>query len=252
MEDYWVPDNLSKLRKLVDNKKPCMFGLPLFHLYYTTPKDDNRMTAENKWKHAFRIIVGLTWNWAVCDLAQVYMLNEDVDKRLTSSITSQLLQFTKKKKGLVNLAWWSLLEVEKDDPKYVAIMTLHEKIKDLHDCMIEYPHWMTAMMRYFSDNLAKYADDAMVALIYIPFKVQKEYFDTYGNNAFKAFQQDNQTDIDVKYDITMDILNWGARQKEEDIRNSMISPKQKQRLLTKCGINSKAKHRRKNGNTRSV
>lgn len=249
--DRWVPDNLSKLQKLLGKSRPLLYGLPMFHLYYTTPKDDNRYDGRNNFKHAFRIIVGLAWNWAICDLSGEYKMNKD---RMKASITSQLLQFMgKKTTEVTSHAWWVIARLAKESDSYKLIEELFSEIVLIHDlyeddCQLR---WIKRLRELFENKLSKYATDNVMLAVFVPKELQQEYKDTYKigkvDGSVDAFKCMFQMEIDVKYDNTLDMNAWIVTQDEEFLRKySFLSPKQVQRLLTKVGRNSKANHGRRN------
>jgi hypothetical protein len=239
----WVCDNYSKLLKYNHNIQPELYGLPLFHLYYSQEKDGNRVTDKNKIKHAFRIIVGLTWNWTVCRLTGV---NKLPVKRLDATMSGMLHLFMNKKtKG--ETAPFQVLEMDPKDPKYIYINELRKSILILEKNLEGQSDYVAELKKFFSKNLAQYATDVWTIAMFVPFEKQREYIDTYTKaNAFDAWMCDFQMEMDAKIDLTNDKSVWAKLQPEDSIRNStFLSGKQIQRLLAKTGTNTKAKHGRR-------
>jgi hypothetical protein len=249
----WVPDNLSKLKKLLNTEKPLTRGLPLCHLYYTTPRKDNdgyfnRKMGGDVELHAKRIIIGLTWNWCVAKLAGMDLSEED----LNNSITIVLCQFTGWKPQY-ELKWNDMLELDNDT--YTHIISIYQ------NCLDECYHRETntvfpvSMKDWFEDNIAPVIIQKDAITQFTPLDTQKIAKDKDGKKALQEYQRFFQEcrKWNVRVDLTTDYIDWSAPLDETEIRKKCwLSGKQIQRLLTKAGRNSKSKYGRKNGNTRSV
>ena len=236
---HWVPDNLSYLRKVL-GKVPCTYGLPLFQLFYSSPKEDhdgvlNRLNGANDKLHAFRIIVGYAWNWFVSRIAG-YELTED---DLIRTIDSVLKQAAKSKFNNDVREWNDWLCIDKDDKDFKDVMRMFNDILEMKtlDEGKDFLEW----------KIGQYAIQNEALTTFVPIRIQKIYKDKYGKDAIKTFKEQHQCRFNARFDITKDICAWACNYNEETIRTcSWLSGKQIQRLLKKAGIhNSKSKHKRK-------
>ena len=238
IKETWVPQSLSQLRKIIGHE-PCLFGLPLFNLYYSAACKDNegvfnRLDESNNKLHAFRIIVGLTWNWTVCNITGSYTLDKS---RLNASITALCRLVSGKKlfdaAQMLNLNW--------DDQDMLMIRKIQDDLiklsetKNIHDAT-----------HYFIEHLSMFAiqQDALTTLV--PLDVQKEFKDTYSVNAIDAFKDTYQKQFSARIDITKDIAAWAINYSETEIREKCwLKSKSIQRLMNKLGTNTKRKYARK-------
>ena len=234
----WVPDNLKKLEQL-SGKQACLHGLPLFRLYYSSPRNCggiyNRIDGTNNMLHAFRIIVGLTWNWLVCN-ACGYPCSKDT---LYYTITAMCRQCStnKKKEGKLH----NMLNVNPNSPDYRKIMLLYQEMLDLGDANPT----IAVVEKYFIDKLGKYAQQEDALTTFIPLDVQAFYKEQYGKFAVDQFRFDNQ-EFTAQFDVTRDIDAWSITIPETELRNkSWLSASKLRRKLNKQGRNSKAKHGRR-------
>jgi len=242
----WVLDNLSSMKKLLGHY-PAVYGLPLFHLYYSKPRKDkdgifNRLRNDDpielKRLHAFRIIVGLTWNWMIVKFAGLKYNKHDLENSITAK-----LRLLVGNRGLNT--WHELLDIDPNDPEYCRIMCFHNVIQRLttpEDAKV-----------YFKEVLAKYAIQPAVLTVFIPLETQLKYRTEYGKNAIKKFKEDHQKILNSRFDLTCDIISWVASLEERNcsaerkLRDySWLSGKQIQRYLRNSNVgNSKSKYKRK-------
>jgi hypothetical protein len=247
-QDHWVPDNLSSMKKLLGHH-PAVYGLPLFHLYYSEihlDKDgiSNRLpkdaSLDLRRLHAFRIIVGITWNWLIAKFAGLKYDKQD----LNNSITAKLRLLTGNKSKLT-LDWHELLKIDQNDVEFKRAICFHDVILRLNtpeDAKV-----------YFKEVLAKYAIQPAVLTMFIPLETQLKYRTEYGKNAIKKFKEDHQKILHSRFDLTSDIISWVASLEERNcsaerkLRDySWLSGKQIQRYLRNGNVgNSKSKHKRK-------
>ena len=245
-QDNWVPDNLSCLKKLLGHH-PAVYGLPLFQLYYSKFREDkdgikNRLRKDDpielKRLHAFRIIVGFTWNWMIAKFAGLKYNKHDLENSITAK-----LRLLVSNRGLNS--WHELLDIDPNDPEFQRIMCFHNVIQRLttpEDAKV-----------YFKEVLAKYAIQPAVLTMFIPLETQLKYRTEYGKNAVKKFKEDHQKILNSRFDLTSDIISWVASLEERNcsaerkLRDySWLSGKQIQRYLRNGNVgNSKSKHKRK-------
>ena len=252
MNVKWTPDNLRKLSKTLKHA-PAIYGLPMFHLYYSVKRKErgimNRMSETTPYKerllHAFRIIVGLTWNWTMANIAGY---ETDV-KDLNKSITGHLCKYANKDEKK-SWKWNEIVDVKSTDFNYHHIMNLRNEILDLSE-IEDIEDRVETLRDMFENKLSQYGiqDEALVTLVPLP--IQKEYRDLYGDKALKAFRTDKQEHFSCCYDITRDIYAFLIMLPEDTIRHSLLlSNKTVQRdikhLTEKYGYrSSKAKHGRR-------
>lgn len=252
--DVWVPDNLSALKKQI-GKEPKLYGLPMFQLFYSSKFIDhdgiwNRIDGENKLTNAFRIIVGITWNWMMADLAGLKLDKTILDRSITAKCCLAA--------GEKNESWkWNeILRISQFDNDYNkilrirnALLTLYEDSKELTD-----EDKAAAYETYFSKKIAKYSTQRQVLNRFIPFKVQKKYVDeNLRKYAFTQFLEDQASfPYKIRLDMSEKLEDWAKRVGEQEIRkNSWLNAKQAQRLLSKAKINSLSKVFRRKGVTNS-
>ena len=248
----WVPDNLSQLRKQIKDE-PCLYGLPLFDLYYSKPLPTpdkvgflNRIDGKNNVLHAFRIIIGIMWN-AVAVRASGYEIE---DERVDQSIRQLCFLFTFKKMERTNadLEWWQILEVDNTSTEWHFIMNEYAGLRMLFDEHADYKKALT----YFKIRLAPYIVEDKALTTFIPLKTQKEYKDMYGNNAIKAYKAEWQQIFSIKADLTKPFDTWTIDYTEDELRhNCWLGGKTIQRLLSRTGRNTKSKHGRRRTNSKS-
>lgn len=247
--DYWIPDNLSSLKKKLGHY-PAVYGLPLFQLYYSKVHIDkdgisNRLpkdaSIELRRLHAFRIIVGITWNWLIAKFAG---LNYDAQD-LNNSITAKLKLLTGNKSKMT-LQWHEILKIDQNDTEYSRALFMHYAIIGLAT--------PKAAEGYFNECLAQYAIQSDVLTMWTPLEVQHKYRTEYGKDAIKKYREHYQETFSSRFDSTKDILSWVASLEnrngsaERKLRDmSWLSGKQIQRYLRRGNVsNSKSKHKRKN------
>lgn len=237
----WVPDNLSALKKAL-HTVPSTYGLPMFHLYYSVAHKDydgvsNRLKKDksNALMHAFRIIVGLTWNWFVSRIAGMKLTEVDLNRTITAKIC---LAANIKDKNL-DLQWNELLGIDIQDPEFKKVLQLQHKIMELKT--------VEEGQAFAANLLSKFAIQCEALTTLVPIEVQHNFKIRFGNKAIQEFKNRYQDVVNARFDITKDICAWACNYNEETIRTcSWLSGKQIQRLLKKAGIhNSKSKHRRK-------
>lgn len=237
----WVPDNLSALKKAL-HTVPSTYGLPMFQLYYSVTRKDydgvsNRLNKDksNALMHAFRIIVGLTWNWFVSRIAGMKLDETDLKRTITAKIC--LAANIKDDKS--DWRWNELLGIDIQDPEFKKVLQLQHKIMELKT-VEEGQHYATNL-------LSKFAVQCEALTTLVPIEVQHNFKIRFGDKAIQEFKNRYQDVVNARFDITKDICAWACNYNEETIRTcSWLSGKQIQRLLKKAGIhNSKSKHRRK-------
>lgn len=240
-EVTWVPDNLTALFKQLDDT-PAVYGLPLFHLFYSKPHIDhdgisNRLSDSNKYVHAFRIIVGTTWNWAIANLSGLNISKSDLNKSITAKCC---LCAGIKSSNKETWKWNKILNIDDDSIPFLNICRMRNTILCIYD--IENPNGplalSVALKRFFEDNLAKYAIQKEALVTLVPLDIQAK-------TDMKEFINENQKVFKIRYDLTKDIVSWAIAEGEKAIREkSWLSVKQIQRLLRKTGTNSKRKFAR--------
>ena len=237
----WVPDNLSALKKAL-HTVPSTYGLPMFHLYYSVTRKDydgvsNRLNKDksNALIHAFRIIVGLTWNWFVSRIAGMKLDETDLKRTITAKIC--LAANIKDEKP--DWRWNELLGIDVHDPDFLKVLQAQHRIMELKT--------VEEGQQYVANVLSKFAIQCEALTTLVPIEVQHNFKIRFGNKAIQEFKNRYQDTVNARFDITKDICAWACNYNEETIRTcSWLSGKQIQRLLKKAGIhNSKSKHRRK-------
>lgn len=235
----WVPDNLSALKKAL-HTVPSTYGLPMFQLYYSKYRKDNDgvdnvLHKSTRMLHAFRIIVGYTWNWFVSRIAGMNLTETDLNR----TITAKICYAAKVKESNDKWQWNELLGVDKFDYDFMKILTLQHKILDLKT-VEDGQHFASKMLSRFAIQC-----EALTTLV--PIEVQHNFKIRFGDKAIEEFKNRYQDVVNARFDITKDICAWACNYNEETIRTcSWLSGKQIQRLLKKAGIhNSKSIHRRK-------
>lgn len=252
--DVWVPDNLSALKKQI-GKNPQLYGLPMFQLFYSQKRIDhdgvwNRLDKENRLTNAFRIIVGMTWNWMMADLAGLKL-----DKTILSrSITAKCGLAAGEKKE--SWKWNETLGISLFDNDYGRIKIIHNELLSLFDACKDLPDKdkAAAYEKFFGKKIAKYSTQRQVLTRFIPLKVQKKYVDeNLKKYAFTQFQEDQASfPYKIRLDMSEKLEDWAKRVGEQEIRkNSWLNAKQAQRLLSKAKINSLSKVFRRKGVTNS-
>jgi hypothetical protein len=239
--DVWVPDNLSALKKQV-GKKPQLYGLPLFQLFYSKKFIDhdgiwNRIDDENKLTNAFRIIIGMTWNWMMADLAGLKLDKTVLDR----SITAKCCLAAGEKND--NWKWNEILRISLYDNDYGRILRIHKELLLLYEDNKELPDEDKAASyeKFFSKKIAKYSTQRQVLNRFIPLKVQKKYVDENQRRyAFTQFKEDQESfPYKIRLDMSEKLEDWAKRVGEQEIRkNSWLNAKQAQRLLSKAKCNS--------------
>lgn len=239
LKDKWVPQNLKQLERLIRHK-PCLYGLPLVHLYYTTPKTDkkrgsNRITEDTVGLHLFRIIVGTTWNWLVCNASEEYVLDEH---RLKATITSQLQQAMNKKYD-PSAAWWAIVNLKEDDPKYIKVMLYYNRLMELRSKFtsnelidmkaINCQRLHSFMAAYLSDFIA---DKDKILVMYVSLETQAMYKKWYKSNAIKKFREYRQAEWSLYLDNTIKFIDWSINIPYTSMREKcFLPPKALQRAL---------------------
>ena len=238
-KDTWVPQSLKQLKGIIGHE-PGLYGLPLFNLYYSKACKDNegvynRLDGSNNRLHAFRIIVGLTWNWMVCNVTGVYKLDKS---RLKASI-SALCRLASGKKLVFDIG--QMLNLKYDDEDMLMITQMQDEIIEI----AETGNYNTAA-KYFTEHLSMFAIQQNALTTLVPLDVQKEFKDTYGSNAIDAFKETYQKKFSAGIDITKDIASWAINYSETEMRaKCWIRPKKMQTLLNKLGMNTMKKYARK-------
>ena len=227
----WVPDNLSKLSKLNFGISPCLIGLPFVKLYYSTPKRQagvyNRLEDGNRLLHAFRILVGTAWNWAVCNACGYKISFENLFESI-----SRLCRECGCLKGE---SYAKQFGIDENSDDYRYIMDLFERIIELHD--------QKELDSFFKENLAKYSIQEKALITLVSLDIQEQFKKKYGNKkaCIKAFRAEFQQKFNFEVSITKDVNAWVMNYTDTELRKkSWLEPKTIQR---KCkGRNSKAKH----------
>ena len=237
----WVPDNLSALKKAL-HTVPSTYGLPMFQLYYSVTRKDydgvsNRLNKDksNALMHAFRIIVGLTWNWFVSRVAGMNLTETDLKR----TITAKICLAANIKDDKPNWKWNELLGIGIQDPEFKKVLQMQHQIMELKT--------VEEGQHYAANLLSKFAIQCEALTTLVPIEVQHNFKIRFGDKAIQEFKNRYQDVVNARFDITKDICAWACNYNEETIRTcSWLSGKQIQRLLKKAGIhNSKSKHRRK-------
>lgn len=264
-EVRWVPQNMKKFREVLHLKgkeTPCLHGLPVFNIFYSEPKkgnDDivNRLTDNygnylgNNYLHAFRIIVGCTWNWFMANIAGYKLEIADLNYTITS-LCRQCAGI--KKDDPKPWKWNELLGCDKDDFRFKEIEMLKTSILQLY---MEFDaskndHWVS-VMKWFSSNLSKYVLQDNAKLTLIPIDIQRKYRREYGNKAEEVYVEKHHKHFTMEVGLTLDRESWfaalihkvGAETAERVLRyETFASGKVQRNMLNGAGINSKKKHAR--------
>lgn len=250
-ETYWVPENLSKLKKVLGNE-PCIYGLPMFHTYYSTPrvydKVFNRLSEKTSREdiitNAFRIIAGTTWNWVMSFIAGLDFTTEQLNR----TITAKLCMYANVKANERTCWKWNeIIGVNEKDPLYLTILKLRKDFMKLKGKDSK-ESWKNVCTYIDEKGISQYAIQKECMTIYTPLALQSEYRDMYGKDAFAKFIKQSSGPFKVRFDPTIDHVAWTAANGESKLRElSWLSAKQIQRYLRKSNVtNSKSKYRRKN------
>ena len=266
-EQRWVPQNLSQFQDVLhlkkgkrNGEKPSIYGLPIFNIFYSKPKKGNdgivnRLTDNygnylgHKRLHAFRIIVGCTWNWAMANIAGYHLSKDDLDH----TITSLCRQCARIKKDDTKLWKWNeLLGCKANDPCFKQIMDWHHEII-LMWFIDDKPY--KGLQGWFKENLSFFAIQKEAKITLIPITIQKAYIDIIAQSdkitddvkqrAIDLLTKDFQKEYSAEYTITKDQYAWSLDYNEETIRkSSFMLSKTAQRTLSLTKRNSKKKHGR--------
>ena len=237
----WVPDNLSALKKAL-RTVPSTYGLPMFHLYYSVAHKDydgvsNRLNKDksNTLMQAFRIIVGLTWNWFVSRIAGMKLTETDLKR----TITAKICLAADIKDDKPDWRWNELLGIDASDFEFLKVLKMQSQIMKLKT--------VEEGQQYVANLLSRFAVQCEALTTLVPIEVQHNFKIRFGDKAIQEFKNKYQDVVNARFDITKDICAWACNYNEETIRTcSWLSGKQIQRLLKKAGIhNSKSIHRRK-------
>ena len=265
-EVRWVPQNLSQFQDVLhlkkgrrNGEKPSIYGLPIFDLYYTLPGHDNlkipnRLFAADgtphghNMLHAFRILVGTTWNWYMSNIAG-YKLSEDDLNHTITSLCRQCAGI--KKDDPKPWQWHKLLNVKNNDPSFLQIVQWRNDIIQLSRTDTK-PYKNS--LKWFIDNIGFFGIEKEAKITLVPIAIQKAYINVYaeGNvtdavkkKAIKLFIKDFQKEFTAAYVTTKDQHVWSLDYDEETIRkSSFMLSKTAQRTLSLTNRNSKKKHGR--------
>lgn len=243
----WVPDNLPKLKKVLDTKRPLVYGLPMCQLYYTKVWTDhdgitNRQSAGNELLHAYRIIMGTTWNWLVSRVAGLPLEKDNLNKTISVILKqySECNEFGPKK-------WNEMLKLNEQD--------FNKVLCTQQDLILKcYNKGWNSLKEYLRDNLCRVIIQKDAVTQFTPLEAQKKWKAEYGKDAVKAFQSYWQKELgwSIRVDLTTTMYDWTSDKTEKEIRECCwLSGKTIQRMLTKVNKNSKTKHRRKTNEKRT-
>lgn len=249
-ETYWVPENLSKLKKVLGNE-PCIYGLPMFHTYYSTPRVydgiSNRLSEktsrEDRITNAFRIIAGTTWNWVMSFIAGLDFTTEQLNRTITAKLC---IYANIKSDERTSWKWNEIIGVKEKDPLYLTVLKLRKDFMKLKGKDSK-ESWTKVCAYIDEKGISQYAIQKECMTIYTPIQTQYEYRKNWGSKAFAAFIEQCEGPLKVRFDATIDHLAWTAANGESNLRDlSWLSTKQIQRYLRKSNVtNSKSKFKRK-------
>lgn len=236
----WVPQNFSELKKKYQ-RNLSVYGLPMFHLFYSKSekyKKDwsiGKIDGKNNMLHAFRIIVGITWNWLMSNLAGYQISKYD----LAGTITSLCYIAANKDKSISSTHWHDILNVNPYDKQYCEFLTMKTEMESLKEHCFTSEKELTETLRgYFMERIAKYVankNDRAITM-FTPLSVQKEYKDMYGKNAVKAYRAEHQEFYTCYIDLTSDFSSYIIQYEPSVIKtNCWLTAKTIQRLLSKQG-----------------
>ena len=245
----WVPQNLSELKKALHVKKVNAYGLPMIHLFYADNErfkhawSIGKINGSNNMQHAFRIIVGLSWNWLVANLAGYKISKYD----LGGTITSICYKVANKNKMYSSTHWHDILNINPGNKDYCRFLTIKTQIEELRDTAFTSEIELVNTLRgFFIENIAPFIMNDRALTMFTPLNVQRAYKEMYDKNAIQAYKAEHQEFYCCYVDITNDFSDFAVKHTDEELRsNCWLHYKAIQRLLSKAGTNTKSKHARK-------
>lgn len=236
----WVPDNLSELKKLLKRRKINVYGLPMVHNFYAGENKYSHdwdiepfLTGKNNLHHAFRIIVGTSWNWIIANLAGYQVSKYD----LGGTITSKCYAISKKNKNVSSTHWHDILNVDEFNPNYRKFLYINQQLINIWEHQFNSPFELVGTLRkFFSDNIAEFAVNDKALTMFIPLDIQKKYKTEFKKDAVKQYKAEHQTDFYCYIDLTTDLYSYMVRYKTDKLKECCwLSPKTLQRILSCAG-----------------